>query len=61
MSQPGDPAKGLEIPRESDFGGQRALITELPQDLGNQRLLEGTNKPCAHQDAGERSTDPTRD
>ena len=43
----GDPAKGLGIPRESDFEGQRNLITELPQDRGKQRLLEGTNKACA--------------
>ena len=43
----GNPAKGLGIPRESDFEGQRNLITELPQDRGKQRLLEGTNKPCA--------------
>ena len=33
------------------------MITELPQDWGN-RILEGTNKPCAHQDSGERSSDP---
>ena len=46
-SQPGDPAKGLKIPRESDFGDQWDLITELPQDWGN-KLLEGTNKTiCA--------------
>ena len=45
--QPGDPAKGLRIPRESDFEGERDLITELPQDWGN-RLLKGTNKTlCA--------------
>ena len=34
-SQPGDPAKGLKIPRESDFGDQWDLITELPQDWEN--------------------------
>ena len=34
--------------------------TGLTQDWGN-RLLEGTNKPWAHQDPGERSSDPTRD
>ncbi|XP_010832380.1 PREDICTED: matrilysin isoform X1 [Bison bison bison] len=43
----GNPAKELGIPRESDFEGQRNLITELPQDRGKQRLLEGTNKACA--------------
>ena len=42
-SQPGDPAKGLKIPRESDFGDQWDLITELLQDWVNI-LLEGTNR-----------------
>ena len=41
---PGDPAKGLEIPRESDFEGQWDLITALMQAWGKQRLLEDTNK-----------------
>ena len=31
-SQPGDPIKGLGIPRESDFEGQWDLVTGLPQD-----------------------------
>ena len=56
----GDLAKRMKIPREFDFGGQWDLITELSEDWGN-RLLEGTNKPCAHQDPGERSSDSTRD
>ena len=56
--QPRDPAKGLRTPREYDFEGQWDLITEFPQDWGN-RLLEGTNKTCAHQDPGERNSDPT--
>ena len=43
-SQPGNPAKGLGIPKESDFEGQQDLITGLPQDWVKQRLLEGTNK-----------------
>ena len=42
------------------FVPSKSLITELTQDCGN-RLLEGTNKTCAHQDLGERSSDPTRD
>ena len=47
ISQPGDLAKGLRIPREFDFGGQWDLTTELRQDWGN-RLLEGTDKTlCA--------------
>ena len=47
ISQSGDLAKGLRIPREFDFGGTWDLITELPQDWGN-RPLEGTNKTlCA--------------
>ena len=46
--QPGDPAKELGIPRESDFEGQWDLITELPEDWGKQGLLEGTDKTlCA--------------
>ena len=36
------------------------MITELPQDGGN-RLLEGTTKPCVHQDPGERRSVPTSD
>ena len=32
---------------------------ELTQDWRN-RLLEGTNKTCVHQDPGERSSDPKR-
>ena len=43
ISQPGDLAKGLRIPREFDFGGQWDLTTELTQNWGN-RHLEGTNK-----------------
>ena len=35
-------------------------LPELPQDWGD-RLLEGTNKTCAHQDPGERNSDLTRD
>ena len=35
-------------------------LIELTQDRGN-RLLEGTKKPCVHQDPEERSSDPTRD
>jgi len=39
-----DPVNGLGIPRESNFEGQWDLIIELSQDLGKQRLLEGTTK-----------------
>ena len=35
-SQSGDPAKGLSIPRQSDFDGQWDLITELPKQWGNR-------------------------
>ena len=46
--------KGLGIPRESDFEGQQDIITELPQDWGKQRLLEGTNKTvCAPEPRGK--------
>ena len=36
--QPWDPAKGLGIPRESDFEGEQVLSTELPQDWGKPTL-----------------------
>ena len=53
-------AKGLRAPRKFDFGSQKDFITELRQDWRN-RLLEGTKKPCAHQDPGERRVnDPIR-
>ena len=35
---PGDPTKGLGIPKESDLAGQWDLTTRLPQDWGNQGL-----------------------
>jgi len=37
-SQPGDPAKGQGIPRESDLEGQWDFITRFPQEWGKQRL-----------------------
>ena len=37
-TQPGDPAQGLGIPRDSDFEGQHDLITGLPQDWDKQKL-----------------------
>ena len=53
-------SEGTENPKEFNFEDQWDLITELPQDWGN-RLLEGTNKTCAQQDPGERSSKPTGD
>ena len=52
-SQPGDPTKGLGIPKESDFEGQQDLITRLPQDWGKQRLQSwrAQTKLCLHQDS----------
>ena len=35
-------------------------LPELTQDWGN-RLLRAQTEPCAHQEPGERSSDPTRD
>ena len=58
--QPRDMAKGLRTLGEFDFAGRWGLITELPQGWG-KRPLEGTTKPCVHQDPGERGSDPTRD
>ena len=48
-SQPGDPTKGLGIPREYDIESQWDLIIRLPQGWGKQiSVLEGTNKTlCA--------------
>ena len=51
-------SKGTETPREFDFEGQWDLTTELPQDWGN-RLLEGTNKTCMHQEKGAVSPQET--
>ena len=45
---------------EFDFGGQWNFITEFTQDWGN-RFLEGTNKTCAHQDPGKKSSHLKRD
>ena len=43
--QPGDPTKGLGIPRESDPEGQWDFIIGLPQDFRKQTpVLESTNK-----------------
>ena len=65
------PATGAGALGAADLGMALALLEEvaiyptieppgLTQDMGN-RLLEGTNKTCEHQDPGERSRDPTRD
>ena len=56
-------AGGVGIPRECDFEGQWDLITRLPQDWGKQRLhsWRAHTNSCAHQDPGERSSDPTGD
>ena len=43
ISPTGDPPKGLRTPREFNFGSQRDLITDIPQEWEN-RFLEGTNK-----------------
>ena len=40
-----DPAKGLGIPRGSNFEGQWDLIAGLPHDQGKETpLLEGTQE-----------------
>ena len=60
MSQPGDLAKGLRIPRD--------LTLEVsgiwPQNLHRPRETDSWRaqiKPCVYQDPGERSDDPIRD
>ena len=48
-SQPGDPAKGRGIPRESDLEGQQDLITRLPQNWRKQdSSLGGYKRNLAH-------------
>lgn len=58
-SHPGDLTNGLGIPRESDFEGQRDLITWLLQDWGKENLQawQAQTKPWTHQDSEERSSD----
>ena len=60
-SQPGEPTKGLGIPRKSDHEGQRHLIIRLPQKWGEQILQSWRTqtKSCTHQDLQERSSNPT--
>ena len=55
--KPGDLAKGLRTPKEFDLGGQWDLIAELAWDWGKS-VLEAQTKSCAHQEPGERRTDP---
>ena len=52
--------EGVGIPRGCDFEGQWDLITGLPQDWGKQRhhSWRAHTNSCAHQDPGERSSDP---
>ena len=59
ISQPGNPAKEMRSPRESDFEGQWDLITERPQEWGN-RLLEGTNKTFCGPRPNRKEQWPTR-
>ena len=59
ISQPGDLAKGLRTPGESDFGGQWDLITELPQVCRN-RLLGGTNKTLCAPGARRKEQNPQK-
>ena len=51
----------MRISGESDFEGQRNLITELPQDWENRDSWRAQTKLCEPQNPGERSIDPTTD
>ena len=51
LSNLGIPAKGLRIPKESNFEGQQDLITELPQDWQN-KFWRAQTKPCVPQKTG---------
>ena len=46
-------------PREFDFGGQWDLIQNLHR-TGKIDFWRAQKKPCAHQDPGERSSDPQK-
>ena len=49
LPKAGDPAKGLRIPRESDFEGHRYLIAWLPQTVGNRDVtLRGHTQNVVH-------------
>ena len=52
-------AKRLRTHRDFDSGGQWDFTAELTPDCRN-RFLENTNKTCAYQDPGERSSNLTR-
>ena len=60
-SQPGDPTKGLGIPRKSGLEGQRKVIIGLPEDWGKQGLQfwRAQTKFHMHQDPEERNRVPT--
>ena len=61
-SQLGDLAKGLGIPRESDFKGQQDLLADFHRAGGNRFHSWRTHtKPCVYQDPGDRSSEPTGD
>ena len=49
----------LRTPREFDFERQWDLNTELPQ-TGKTDFWRAQTKHCAHQDPGQRSSDPIR-
>ena len=60
-SQPGDLAKGLEIPRESDVKGQQDLNADFHRAGETDSILGGQTQNLVHQDPGDRSSDPTGD
>ena len=49
ISQAGNPAQRVGIPRESGFEGQQDLIAELPQEWEKQTLGGHKQNLCAHQ------------
>ena len=60
-SQTWDPAKGMRMPRKSDFEGQGDFIIGLPQNWGKQRFQSwrAQTKSFMYQDPGGKSSDPT--
>ena len=57
-SQPEDPAKGLEISRESDLEGLWVWLQDFHRMGGSRNSTLGC---CTLQDPGKRSSDPTGD
>ena len=54
-------SKGAENPQGIGLWRSAGFDYRASTGLGKERLLRAQTKPCAHQDPGEGSSDPTRD